>query len=117
MFAPIAARTGVQLPSPPAFALRHEKRRLSRRSETKADLSLRHFPPRLKDYGLAGQLILRSQRSKSEGCHAGAKRRRANCNLTLQALRDYGLAGQSSSMKHGNGSFLLRLHLGQQSEQ
>jgi putative endonuclease len=43
MFARMATRTGVQLPSPPAFALRHEKRRLSRRSETKADLSLRRF--------------------------------------------------------------------------
>ena len=62
---------------------------------------------------------LRSQRSKSEGCHAGAKRRRADCDHAVQALRDYGLAGQPSSMNDAEryGSLLLRLHTGQRSEQ
>ena len=50
MFAWIATRTGVRFPSPPAFALRHEKRRLSRRSETKADFHCDVFavPQRLR---------------------------------------------------------------------
>ena len=56
MFAWIATRTGVQLPSPPAFALMHEKRRLSRRSFSVGGLSRWNILLScLKDYGLAGQ--------------------------------------------------------------
>jgi putative endonuclease len=55
MFAWIATRTGVQLPSPPTFALRHEKRRLSRRSFSVGGLCIAILSPCLKDSGLAGQ--------------------------------------------------------------
>ena len=43
-------RPGVRIPLPPAYALRHEKRRLSRRSETKADFQcdLASVPQRLQ---------------------------------------------------------------------
>ena len=43
-------RPGVRIPLPPAFALRDEKRRLSRRSETKADFQcdLASVPQRLR---------------------------------------------------------------------
>ena len=43
-------RPGVRIPLPPAYALRHEKRRLSRRSETKADFhcDLASVPQRLR---------------------------------------------------------------------
>ena len=51
MFARIATRTGVQLPSPPAFALRDEKRTLSRRSLSVGGLRIVIFfsvPQRLR---------------------------------------------------------------------
>jgi hypothetical protein len=54
-------RTGVQLPSPPAFAFEAER--------------------------------------KSEGCHAGVKRRRA-IELYLRASKDYGLAGVFPIIAH-----------------
>src|SRR6266481_1804237 len=43
-------RPGVRIPLPPAYALRHKKRRLSRRSETKADFQcdLASVPQRLR---------------------------------------------------------------------
>src|SRR5436190_23917311 len=43
-------RPGVRIPLPPAYALRHKKRRLSRRSETKADFQcdLASLPQRLR---------------------------------------------------------------------
>jgi len=40
---------------------------------------------------------LRSQRSKSDGCHAGVKRS-GPCGHVVQALRGYGLAGQPPSV-------------------
>jgi len=47
---------------------------------------------------------------KSEGCHAGAKRRRAILTSS-RAPEDYGLAGQPSSpIMLFDGRFLLRLH-------
>ena len=64
MFARIATRTGVQLPSPPAFALRHEKRRLPRRSKTKTGVLVATVSA-LEGYGLAGQpcsFIMRATR-------------------------------------------------------
>ena len=43
-------RPGVRIPLPPAYALRHKKRRVSRRSETKADFQcdLASVPQRLR---------------------------------------------------------------------
>ena len=50
-------RPGVRIPLPPAFALRDEKRRLSRRRSRgdRRRTSNAIWPPFLKDYGLAGQ--------------------------------------------------------------
>jgi hypothetical protein len=55
---------------------------------------------------------LRLERSEKQGCHAGAKRRRALFpQVHVSALQDYGLAGQPSSLiMLLDERILLRLH-------
>jgi hypothetical protein len=58
MFAWIATRTGVQLPSPPAFAFGTQRKSEGCHAEAKrrrARFELQLGAP--KDYGLAGQLL------------------------------------------------------------
>jgi hypothetical protein len=52
------------------------------------------------------------ERSEKQGCHAGAKRRRALFpQVHVSALQDYGLAGQPSSLiMLLDERILLRLH-------